>query len=341
MAKQHYAVKHNVFLQENERPIFLAAYPVDLSLFLDDARVHPAQEDIATDFSMEGNEPIVVAQRALMYWNRYVTSMEDIWRKAFLEAALWLVDQAQHYGSDAAGWPLTYAHPIFFTRGAWLSSIAQGCGLSVLVRAYKLTGDQHWLETAHRVARTFELDILDGGVCTPLGKDGIFFEEVAVYPAAHTLQGCIFGLLGLIDYVANTGNLQMQQPIERSEKSLHTIIGEFDLGFWTRADLLRRRLSTPLQLAQQIALLEAIADHRKCRPCTERVSQWRTYQRDLLSRLRYATAHGVALLKQAVLKCVQAGIISHSTTENHRSTPVLRVCVPLTDYPSLGGIRTF
>ena len=208
------------------------------------------------------------------------------------------------------GWPLTSAHTLYSTRGSWLSSIAQGCGLSVLMRGYQLTGNNCFLETAYHVARTFERDILDGGVCSPIGVHGIFFEEVAVYPAAHTLHGCVFALLGLYDYAAITENSQILQYIQRGETTLHSVYNEFDLDFWTRADLHRFDLTTPRQLVQQTLLLKALADCTKCSQCAERASRWHQYQCSPISHIRYKIAYHKALLKRALLKLVRTAITS-------------------------------
>jgi glycosyltransferase involved in cell wall biosynthesis len=324
----------DVLSQENEHNISADAYPVDLSLFLNLSQMQTAS-------ALEEDDPIVVAQYALACWNSYVANGEGQSKKAFLGAALWLVGRARHLGSDAIGWPLTYAHPLYCTKGSWLSAVAQGGGLSVLVRAYQLTGDRLFLKTANRAARTFELDILDGGVCTPVGAGGLFFEEAAVYPAAHTLHGCVFALLGLCDYVSITGNPHTQRSIEQGEATLHSVFDEFDLGFWTRADLLRRDLATPTELAQQTALLRALAGCRKCLHCEERALLWQRYQRNPLLRLRYAGASTKALLKKLLLRRVRAVILTASRMANPQLVPRLRICVPVSDYPSPGGVRTF
>jgi len=338
MVIQRQSVERDVLLQENEQGA--TAYPVDLSLFLDISQPYLVPGDSSSAASLSGDDPVAIAQCALARWNKYVASGEEKPREAFLKAALWLVEQARCIGSDAMGWPLAYPHPLYFTQGSWLSSVAQGCGLSVIVRAYQLTGDWRFLETAHSVARTFERDILDGGVCTPIGVDGVFFEEVAVYPAAHTLQGCIFALLGLYDYAALTGNSPMQH-IQRGEVTLHRALDEFDRGFWTRVDLLQRGLATPVELAQQTALLEALAGFTGCPHCAERASRWQRYQRGLFSRLRHVFARREALLKQALLKRARAIIMPQSPATDPRCKPRLSVCVPVTNHPTPGGIGTF
>jgi glycosyltransferase involved in cell wall biosynthesis len=341
MVMQQQSSKLHTLLQENKHGSDAAEYPVDLSLFLDISRMHFASGESSSVSSLEGKDPIAVTQCALIWWNRYVGSGDVQSREAFLRATVLLLEQAKRIGCDIMGWPLTYTHPLYYTRGSWLSSVAQGCGLSVLARAYQLTSDRRFLETAHCVAPTFERDILDGGVVSPIGTDGVYFEEVAVYPAAHTLQGCIFALLGLYDYVAISENSYLEQQIQRGETTLHRLFDEFDLGFWTCADLLRHSLATPAQLAQQIALLRALTACTGCPYCAERAVCWQRYQSGWFSRLRYTFARREALLKQTLLRYVRKVIAPQSSAINPQTAPSLRVCVPVSAYPSQGGLTTF
>src|SRR5438552_157577 len=107
------------------------------------------------------------------------------------------------------GYPIRQALPLVKTLLAawqawrrqqlkpWLSALTQGNCVSVLVRAYQLTDEEIFLKVARRAIRSFELDIQNGGVSVFVGDDGIFFEEVAVSPAAHILNGYILALFGL------------------------------------------------------------------------------------------------------------------------------------------------
>ena len=264
-----------ILLAEKEFDIESSSYPVDMSAFLVlpqcafDAAAVPYQVKPA------GYHPTTIAQYALAHWNQYLTTAHAKHRGAFLAQANWLVEHEVHIGNSASGWPISFPHPEFSTRSSWLSAPAQGCGISVLVRAYQLTQEKAFLEAASRAIRTFEQDILDGGISTPVGKDGIFFEEVAVYPAAHVLSGFIFALFGLYDYVALTGDIQVKKLMQRSLAALHSLLDEFDVGYWTRSDLLHRRLASFPDLTLQVTLLEALARYSGCQHCALLASGWR------------------------------------------------------------------
>ncbi len=228
-----------------------------------------------------GYHPTTITHYALAHWNLYLTTLEESHLHTFLKQAQWLVEHEVIIDEGMSGWPLSFSHPDVPTNGSWLSALTQGCGISVLVRAYKLTEDARYLEVAHRVIGTFKRDILDGGVSTPVDGEGVFFEEVAVYPAAHMLSGFMFALLGLYDYVMVTDNTEVSEIIRHALATMHWLLVEFDTGFWLRNDLLGRQLASSAQLTLHIELLSTLATCSGCSHCAilgfalERVSRKR------------------------------------------------------------------
>ncbi len=182
---------------------------------------------------------------------------------------------------DAGGWPLPFPCQDFYASKPWLSALTQGEGVAVLVRAYRVTGEDSFLQVARRAVRTFEMDIRDGGVCATIGENGIFFEEVAVYPAAHILNGYILGLFGLYDFVDLTNDSHVAELIQRSLDTLHTIIEDFDLGYGSRYDLLLQRPTSRFYHALHVILLEALAQYSGCDYWAGVAAQWASYQRGI------------------------------------------------------------
>ena len=309
-------------------------YPVDLSSYL---ALSPGTSD-ATGVPYHGDSsqyhPTIIAHYALAHWNQYLTANDEHHRSAFLTQARWFVEHEVRISDDGGIWPVSLPHPDVRGGGSWLSATAQGGALSVLVRAFQLTGEDTFLSLAGRAARSFERDILDGGLSTPVGEDGIFFEEVAAYPATHTLGGCVFALCGLYDYVALTDDTQIERLIQRSLATMHVLLGEFDVGFWTRADLLHRRLASEAQLTLQAELLEALVTHSGCQHCSELASRWKGYQRDLGSRLRSGVARRCASYNRALWSRVRSMLFQQPWPAR-----LLRVCVPIHAFPVTGGTR--
>jgi len=312
----------------------LPPYPIDMSKLLtlwqftlDDAgvpfQVHPA-----------GYHPTIIGQYALANWNQYLATNDDHYRNVFLTQANWLVQHEAHICNGAGGWPISSPHPDVPTKGSWLSALAQGNAISVLIRAFQLTAEAEFLEAAHHAIQTFKQDILDGGISNPVGDEGIFFEEVAVYPAAHILSGFIFGLFGLYDYLALTSDIEVKELIQRSLSTMHLFLDEFDVGFWTRVDLLHRRLASSDHLALQCMLLETLAIYSGCEHCSMLASRWKSYQHRLASRLRFRITSCCTTFCGKLLNPMQS-ILFPKIQPSHE----LRVCIPITAFPITGGMR--
>lgn len=241
----------------------------------------------ATKASPAAYQPTSIAQYALAQWNSYLATGNENHRQAFMTQARWLTEYSVCLADDMVGWPIPFPSPAYNAPANWLSALTQGNGISVLVRAYQLTKEESFLQVAQHAVRAFERDIRDGGVNTSVGKEGIFFEEVAAYPATHILNGYILALFGLYDYVALTKDEQISRLIECSLKTLHAFIDEFDTGYWSYYDLHFKHLASHFYHALHITLLEALARYSGCEHCGVLAARWRIYQQNVLCRSRY------------------------------------------------------
>jgi hypothetical protein len=260
-------------------------YPIDMWPLLD----LPGQllDETGVPFTLPTDvlpgfyHPTDIAQYALVNWNTYLKTRYEKLRQAFMIQARWLIEHETLITADAGGWPIPFPNSEFYAPKPWLSALTQGVGISVLVRAYQLTGEDVFLQVARRAARTFEMDILDGGVSCGVGDDGIFFEEVAAYPAAHILNGYILSLFGLYDYLALMNDARIHALIQRSLATLHTLIDDFDLGYGSRYDLLSKSPTSRFYHALHVTLLEALAQYSGCQHCVTLAARWASYQRGL------------------------------------------------------------
>lgn len=255
---------------------------------------------------------------------------------AVLAQARWLIEHELRIGDTAGGWPILYQGMSGPVR--CLSATVQGQAISVLARAYALTSDEEMLDAARRAVRTCELDILDGGVSTPVAGDGLFFEEEAVYPAAHTLNGVIFALLGLYDYLNLIDDANVTALIQRGHDSLHRLLPEFDAGYWTRADLLHRGLASVSQHEQQTCLLQILASCTRCNYCAAFSRRWERYQQRVIPRLHAKIARHCSSVIRKLWHPVQKLLFKQSSSIQVQEP--LRVCMPITAFPVTGGMRT-
>ncbi|HCI78613.1 MAG TPA: hypothetical protein DHW02_02865 [Ktedonobacter sp.] len=315
-------------------------YPLDMASLVskDYQNLHLAQDFLHTDY-----DATIIAQAALFHWNSYLSTEDENALHAFLAHARWLVEHEVRLDTDMGGWPSVAAHPDSYNHSHRLSSLTQGCALSVLIRAYILTHEGMFLAVARHAVQTFMRDILDGGVNTPVGKHGVFFEEIAIYPASHGLQGFLFGVIGLYDCANITQDADMESLIQRSLATFHDFLDEFDTGFWTRSELLRRQHSTRSELSIQVALLDALSALSQCTHCASLAGKWRDYQQRLDTQLRYAFANCRRQVGHILLQGMR-NILFPQQRETVTDTAIarssLRVCVPITAFPVTGGMRS-
>jgi heparosan-N-sulfate-glucuronate 5-epimerase len=265
--------------------------------------------------------PTAIAQYALARWNSYLAMGDEKDRQAFMTQAHWLVSHESRFADDAGGWPMPFASPDYDTPESYLSALTQGNVISVLVRAYQLTHEEAFLTVARRAVRTYELDIRDGGVCTVVGETGVFFEEVAAYPASHILNGYIFALFGLYDYVTLTNDARIAALIQRSVATLHTLINQFDTGYWSRYDLLHKDLAPRFYHDQHSVLLEALARYTHCEHCVTLAARWAGYQRNLICRVCYFVVSRTARYRRGLRKVGIQGVFSYILTGEWRTPP--------------------
>ncbi|MGZ6365246.1 MAG: D-glucuronyl C5-epimerase family protein [Ktedonobacteraceae bacterium] len=322
----------------------LVQYPFEVSLVFVmkrwtlDSRGIPFQD-------AAGYDPTLIACYALMQWNNYLASGgEKSYVYTFLLQVQWLLDHVEPIGSrgsqenelNASGWPLLAPSTSTSPQRVCLSALTQSVGLSVLIRAFQLTGDQDFLDGIQRVIRTFERDILDGGVYAPICNKGVCFEETAVYPAAHVLRGHIFALLGLHDYLQFTQDTHFEGLIQRGHETLHELLDEWESGSWTYTNLLDKELATPEQHNVHVALLEALARIVGCEHCAQVAEHWKTSSRRPTVQLRYLTANLARHLRRNLHQLVQKALFP----QPHPAS-MTRVCIAVPAFPVMGGVLTF
>ena len=267
-------------------------------------------------------QPVMIAHYALSQWNLYLANGNERHLEAFMAQVKWFMGQAVRVGHDACGWPISVPRLEHHTRESCLSAQAQGCALSVLVRAFHLTQNQLFLTVARYAVRPFLLDILDGGVCAPLGAKGIFFEDMAVYPACHHLNGCLLALIGLYDYITVIPDEQVKQRIEECVLTLRNVLPVFDAGFWTYTDILERRLAQPEQISLQIQLIETLARYAASPALSSTAVCWRKYRDQLWSRLCYQV-----ISRWSSLCCSIVRLLRQANFPPGMSSQRVRVCL--------------
>jgi heparosan-N-sulfate-glucuronate 5-epimerase len=178
--------------------------------------------------------PIAIAQYGLGNYNLFRQTGDRGRRQRFFLAADWLLSNLE---PNAHGIPVWNHHFDWEYRDTlkapWYSGLAQGQGISVLVRAHKDSGDAKYLEAAHRALVSFFQPISAGGVAFTDDRGDLWFEEYIVFPPTHILNGFIWAAWGVYDYFLATKDQAVHDLFLRAVQTLLHNLDRYDLGFWS------------------------------------------------------------------------------------------------------------
>jgi heparosan-N-sulfate-glucuronate 5-epimerase len=202
--------------------------------------------------------PMMVAQAALGFWERHLGG-EPAAVDRFLALADWLIA----YGERSAlgiGWRHQVPVPKYGLAPGWISGMAQGEAISVLLRAHAHTGEARYREAAIGGFGLFTADVRDGGVMREI--DGaLVVEEYPTTTPTAVLNGWIFGLLGLHELRVATGEAEVAATFARTRAGLLALLERYDVGWWSRYSLRdhgRPDLAKPFYQRLHVVLLDAV-----------------------------------------------------------------------------------
>jgi hypothetical protein len=221
----------------NATPGELGEYYMLFAEKADYGGVHDAsgipQLDYHGDIGPQYN-PIAIAQYGLGNYNLWRRTADPERRLKFFLIADWLVSHLECNSHGIAVWNHRFDWEYRdLLRAPWYSALAQGQGISVLVRAYKESGDSRYLDAARQAFASFQRPIAQGGVAFTDECGDLWFEEYIVNPPTHILNGFIWALWGVYDYLLSTRDASAQELFSRGVRTLLHNLERYDLGFWS------------------------------------------------------------------------------------------------------------
>jgi hypothetical protein len=178
--------------------------------------------------------PIAIAQYGLARFNRWCESGRAGDRAAWLAASLWLASSLQPNVRGVPVWLHHFDWPYRqLLASPWQSGLAQGNGVSLLIRAAIATGDDVFGDAAHRAFQSLELPVSDGGVLVVDAQGDVWIEEYLVNPPSHILNGFIWALWGVLDYARWSGRSGAATLWDTCVKTLKAHVSDFDIGWWS------------------------------------------------------------------------------------------------------------
>jgi heparosan-N-sulfate-glucuronate 5-epimerase len=152
--------------------------------------------------------PLTVAHYALSYYNNYKGGNQSQ-LQPFINNVNWLVNNAETHGNYSI-FTYKFPSPPYVSKPGWHSALAQSQALQPLIKAYEVTGDKKYLNTAKMLLNALFVDVKNGGVTYKTPHDGWWYEEFARGTGTNTtnatarepriLNGMMYVLVDSYDY---------------------------------------------------------------------------------------------------------------------------------------------
>jgi len=181
--------------------------------------------------------PISIGQFGLAIWHTYLKTGAEADLKRFLKIAEWFYDNAISDDKLGCYWLTDVPKPAYRIPGPWKSAFSQARGINILLRAYQVTGREEFLQMAEKALYPFLFSVKEGGVIifTPVGP---FYEEYPAEVPVLVLNGMIFSLCGVYDYLrVFPEHVLARQIFENGVNTLVELLPRYDLGFWSKYSL--------------------------------------------------------------------------------------------------------
>ena len=234
--------------------------------------------------------PIAIAQYGLGNYNYYLRTQNADRKQKFVAVADWLLATLVPNRAGLHVWMHNFDWDYRDTlKAPWYSGLAQGQGISVLVRAWKLSGEGKYLEAAERAAQVFYVDVKDGGVICRDEGNNLWIEEYVVDPPTHILNGFFWASWGVYDYCLATADSRAGQLFEAIVSTMRKALPRFDTGFWSlyeQSGTKLRMIASPFYHALHIVQLRVMHKITGEPLFQEVADRWSAYQTSWLKRKR-------------------------------------------------------
>lgn len=185
--------------------------------------------------------PISIGQYALAVFHSWLKSGDADKKAHFLRIADWFMQNSKDDACCGTYWLTDVPKPEYQVFKPWKSAFAQSRAISVLLRAWQITADKNYLDAASRALIPFTLDIREGGVSVDRDTGATFYEEYVAESPTRVLDGHVFSLFGLYDYVRAVPSATEPEShqlalwlFNEGIEGLARQLPRFDMGFWLR-----------------------------------------------------------------------------------------------------------
>jgi hypothetical protein len=240
--------------------------------------------------------PIAIAQWGLANYNQFCETREEIHAQKTLKAADWLCDHLEQNPHGLWVWNHHFDWDYRDTLQApWYSGLAQGQGVSLLLRAHAHTGDNKYAQAAERAFAALARPIGEGGVLFEDEEKNLWIEEYLVSPPTHILNGFMWALWGVFDFWRAQAHSPAKEIFDRGVNTLVRNLRRYDTGYWSlyeQSGTRLKMLASPFYHQLHIVQLRIMAKLTGESEFAEVAQRWDDYTRHRTNRTRALIAKG-------------------------------------------------
>jgi heparosan-N-sulfate-glucuronate 5-epimerase len=234
--------------------------------------------------------PIAIAQWGLANYNRFLETHEQTHRRKVLRAGDWLCQNLEQNAHGVWVWNHQFDWEYReILKAPWFSGLAQGQGVSLLLRVHAMTAEPAYLSAAECAFVSLTRLIDDGGVLFEDDDANLWIEEYLVSPPTHILNGFIWALWGVFDCWLARKETTARNVFDRGAATLSRNLDKYDTGYWslyeqsgTRLQMLASPFYHQLHTVQLRVMAKLTGN-----PQFEEVAQrWEGYARQHVNRTR-------------------------------------------------------
>lgn len=235
--------------------------------------------------------PIVICQYALgLFEILQKSSAESVKIKSnFITQADWLVSNGVVFKEKGLIWMVNYDIPEYGLKKPWYSAMAQGEAMSVLIRAYHISGNRNYAAAAQKAILPFTLEVSNGGLVNYFNNLPIYEEYPSPLRTIGVLNGFIFSLFGLYDLSRFISDKEAGDLFSKGVNSLKKLLPFYDIGYWSQYYLFDYPGSYPASFTYHMLVVEqlkalSILSNEKL--FAEFSTKWFNYSKNYINRTK-------------------------------------------------------
>jgi len=239
--------------------------------------------------------PIAIAQWGLGNHQLWLAAQGAEQAGRVRAAADWL---AGNLDLNSSGVPVWWHHFDFEYReglsAPWYSGLAQGQGISLLIRAHEMNPQSGYLEAAEAAFESLKTSVDEGGAAFWDCTGDYWIEEYLVDPPSHILNGFLWASWGLRDYYLAMRDTSAERLFQAAAQTIARNLPRYDTGYWSMYEApwgeRMLMLASPFYHRLHTVQLGIMARLTGMKIFEEYSRKWLGYQRKPLNRA-YSLAH--------------------------------------------------